>query len=95
MALHYSTKDFFRQMPNALLARYFALREVLQDFDLAAIEEKRINGLFDVWLTLPEPQRGWMDGEFCDIFEMSCEKGFRASSTISTMSLLESKIWRI
>ncbi len=23
MARHYSTKDFFRQMPNALLARYF------------------------------------------------------------------------
>jgi hypothetical protein len=23
MARHYSTKDFFRQMPNTLLARYF------------------------------------------------------------------------
>jgi hypothetical protein len=23
MARHYSTKEFFRQMPNALLARYF------------------------------------------------------------------------
>lgn len=23
MARHYSTRDFFRQMPNALLARYF------------------------------------------------------------------------
>ena len=23
MARHYSTTDFFRQMPNALLARYF------------------------------------------------------------------------
>ena len=23
MARHYTTKDFFRQMPNALLARYF------------------------------------------------------------------------
>jgi hypothetical protein len=23
MAQHYSIKDFFRQMPNALLARYF------------------------------------------------------------------------
>jgi hypothetical protein len=23
MARHYSTKDFFRQIPNSLLARYF------------------------------------------------------------------------
>jgi hypothetical protein len=23
MARHYSTRDFFRQMPNVLLARYF------------------------------------------------------------------------
>lgn len=26
MARHYSTKDFFQQMPNALLARYFQER---------------------------------------------------------------------
>ena len=26
MARHYSTKDFFRQMPNTLLARYFHAR---------------------------------------------------------------------
>ncbi len=26
MARHYSTKDFFRQMPNTLLARYFHQR---------------------------------------------------------------------
>ena len=26
MGRHYSTKDFFRQIPNALLARYFLAR---------------------------------------------------------------------
>jgi hypothetical protein len=26
MAQHYSIKDFFRQMPNALLARYFKVK---------------------------------------------------------------------
>jgi len=33
MARHYSTKDFFRQMPNALLARNFEGREVFGDLD--------------------------------------------------------------
>jgi hypothetical protein len=28
MGRHYSTRDFFRQMPNALLARYFAARGI-------------------------------------------------------------------
>jgi hypothetical protein len=29
MAKHYSTKDFFRNTPNTLLARYFKARGVL------------------------------------------------------------------
>jgi hypothetical protein len=33
MARHYSTKDFFRQMPNALLARYFYARGLFGDLD--------------------------------------------------------------
>lgn len=32
MARHYSTRDFFRQMPNVLLARYFAARAVFGEF---------------------------------------------------------------
>jgi len=32
MARHYSTRDFFRQMPNALLARYFQARGLFGDF---------------------------------------------------------------
>jgi len=33
MARHYSTTDFFRQMPNALLARYFHERELFDELD--------------------------------------------------------------
>ena len=39
MARHYSTKDFFRQMPNALLARYFQARGLFGDLDFAAMKE--------------------------------------------------------
>ena len=37
MGRHYSTRDFFRQMPNQLLARHFAARGVLlPPYDTAA-----------------------------------------------------------
>lgn len=78
MARHYSTRDFFRQMPNALLARYFAARIVFGEFDFAAMSETRHDELFAAWLALPENQRNTMDAEFRDIFEMSCEKGCHA-----------------
>ena len=78
MARHYSTRDFFRHMPNALLGRYFAARGVFGEFDFAAMPETRHDALFTAWLALPEAQRNTMDAEFRDIFEMGCEKGCRA-----------------
>lgn len=78
MARHYSTRDFFRQMPNALLARYFAARAVFDEFDFSAMSETLHDELFTAWLALPEAQRNAMDAEFRDIFEMSCEKGCHA-----------------
>ena len=77
-ARHYSTKDFFRQMPNDLLGRYFRARDLFGDLDFAAMKETRPEELFRAWLDLPDNQRNEMDAEFRDIFELSCEKGFRA-----------------
>lgn len=78
MARHYSTKDFFRQMPNALLARYFQERELFDELDFSAMKETQPNELFAAWLNLSDRQRNEMDAEFQEIFELSCEKGFRA-----------------
>ena len=78
MARNYSTKGFFRQMSNALLARYFQERGLFADVDFAAMKEGKPDELFAAWLVLPDNQRNAMDAEFRDIFEMSCEKGFRA-----------------
>ena len=39
MARHYATRDFFRQMPNRLLARYFHARGVLGDLDITALAD--------------------------------------------------------
>ena len=63
MARHYSTKDFFRQMPNALLARYFRAREVFGDLDFSAMKETQPDELFGAWLYLPDAQRNEMDAQ--------------------------------
>lgn len=78
MARHYTTRDFFRQMPNALLARFFQKRDLLMAFDFVGMPDSKPEALFAAWLDLPEDQRHQLDAEFRDIFEMSCEKGFKA-----------------
>ena len=79
MTRHYSIKSFFRNMPNALLARYFEARGGLfSKLDYSAMKETKPDQLFAAWLDLPEDHRNAMDAEFAEIFEMSCEKGFLA-----------------
>lgn len=78
MARHYSTKNFFRYIPNALLARYFLEQGLFGDLDFGEMKETKPDQLFARWLELPEEQRKPIDAEFQDIFELSCEKGFRA-----------------
>ncbi len=42
------------------------------------MKETKPDELFAAWLYLSEEQRKPMDAECQDIFELSCEKGFRA-----------------
>jgi hypothetical protein len=65
-------------MPNALLSRYFQARELFGDLDFSTMKETQTDALFSAWLLLSDVQRNEMDAEFQDIFELSCEKGFRA-----------------
>lgn len=76
MARHSSTKDFFRQMPNPQLARFYQGRGLFGGLDFAAIPDGKPDKLFAAWLELPQEQRHAMDAEFQDIFEMSGGKGF-------------------
>ena len=78
MARHYSTRDFFRLMPNALLARYFHERRLFEDLDFAAMKQSKPDRLFTAWLALPDALRNQMDAELGEIFAMCCEKGFLA-----------------
>ena len=54
MARHYATRDFFRQMPNPLLSRYFHARGVFADLDIAALPEPQPEELWAAWLTLDD-----------------------------------------
>ncbi len=78
MARHYTTRDFFRQMPNALLERHFKARGVLMNLDFAALPDTRPDELFAAWLALPDKERDIMDAEFKEVFDLGSEKGFRA-----------------
>jgi hypothetical protein len=88
MARHYSTRDFFRQMPNVLLARYFQGQGLFGDLDFATMKEGKPDELFSAWLGLADGQRRDMDLELQEIFEMSCEKGFRAIIDEASWQLL-------
>ncbi len=65
-------------MPNVQLARYFKSRGRFGDVDFERLEETQPQGLFTAWLSLDDADRHAMDAEFREIFELSCEKGFRA-----------------
>lgn len=75
MSKHYTIKEFFRQMPNALLGRYFDARGVAHGLDVAALSEVQHDPWMTVWEALPEAQRPDMEADFRDIFAMSTEKG--------------------
>ena len=70
MAKHYSIKSFFRDMPAALLARYFDKQGHFQDFNFSSVEKGELDELFKVWLGLPEGERKRMEGEFQEIFAL-------------------------
>ena len=78
MARHYTTTNFFRQMPNALLARYFQGKGLLADLDLAGTSETKPDALISAWLALPNEQRNPMDADFREIHELCDEGGFIA-----------------
>ena len=78
MARQYNTKKFFRQAPNALLARYFKMHKVLKDIDFKALKEGNPDPLFAAWLELPEQQRARMEADFQEIYALSCQPGVKA-----------------
>jgi hypothetical protein len=78
MARHYTIKEFFRQMPNELLSRLFHGWGLFKNLDFSKMIETKPDALFEAWLILSEKERKALDSQLQEIFELSCEKGFRA-----------------
>ncbi|WP_248885887.1 hypothetical protein [Acidithiobacillus acidisediminis] len=56
MASQYQHRQFFRRVPNALLARYFEAREVDLGVVFGDLSETQVEPLFEAFTTLPEEQ---------------------------------------
>jgi len=65
-------------------------REVLPEFDFAAIKETRIDALFDAWMELPKAARVRLETELREICDMACAVDLAgvALMTIDGVSLL-------
>jgi len=78
MAQHYSTKDFFRYTPNALLARYFKQQKLFTDLDFSTMKEAELEPLYEAWEKLDIKKRKRVDAELKTINDLSCKKGILA-----------------
>ncbi len=78
MAQHYSTKDFFRYTPNALLARYFKKQKLFTDLDFSTMKEAELEPLYEAWEKLDIKKRKRVDAELKTINDLSCKKGIQA-----------------
>jgi hypothetical protein len=78
MARHYQPKRFFRQVPNALLQRYFRDRGVLVEVDFRALGETKVDPIYEAWLALPEEARYAMEQDLQEIDALSTEAGSKA-----------------
>lgn len=78
MSKNYTIRDFFRQMPNAMLARYFDAKGIAHDLDLKGLSETKPEPWMQVWEAVPDQQRPEMEADFRDIYGMCNEKGVAA-----------------
>ena len=78
MANHYSSRDFFRRTPNALLARYFQGQGVFTDLDFESMKETQHDTLLAAWADLPDERRAGLEADLRAVHELSDKKGLVA-----------------
>lgn len=77
-ARHYSVPHFFRQVPNALLKRYFAGHDLFGDVDFEKMPEAKPDALLQAWDALPDERRTAIEPHLREIFDLASGKGFHA-----------------
>ena len=79
MAGQYSHRQFFRHIPNALLARYFESNGVQLEVDWGELKGKKgVETLFEAFTALPEEKQAATEVDFQNINALACEGGIRA-----------------
>lgn len=79
MACQYSHRQFFRHVPNALLACYFREKaNVLQEIAFDELQETEVEPTFQGFTSLLSEQQAEIEAEFQDIDTMACQAGVTA-----------------
>lgn len=78
MVRHYSVPQFFRQVPNALLERYFASHAMFGDIDFEKMPETKPEALLNAWDALSAEKRTVIEPQLREIFDLACSNGFHA-----------------
>lgn len=78
MASQYSHLQFFRRVPNVLLAKYFASRGTVLDVELDKLKPTEVEPLLNAFMTLDSTRQAEIEAEFQDIHALSCEGGVAA-----------------
>lgn len=75
MASQYQHRQFFRRVPNALLARYFEASDVDLGVDFKDLTETQVEPIFVAFTALPEEKQAEMEVDFQDINALASEGG--------------------
>ena len=78
MASQYSHLQFFRRVPNELLARYFTSQDVVLDVDLTTLKPTDVEPVLNAFVQLDDTRQAEMEAEFQDVHALACEGGVAA-----------------
>ena len=78
MASQYSHLQFFRRVPNELLARYFSSRNVALDLDLTKLKPTDVEPVLSAFVQLDDTRQDEMEAQFQDMHALACESGVAA-----------------
>jgi len=73
--VQFTPHTFLRQVPNALLERFFSRYGEFTGFDWASTKETCIGPVFEVWQGLPEAERRRISGAFRQVHALANSRG--------------------
>jgi len=87
MSRNFAVPQFFRQMPNQLLQRYFARHGLFNDLDFQKMKQRSVEPLVAAWEALPEDRRRALEPQLREIFDLASQKG--------TLAIIDEAKWQV